>query len=100
MAALLQVANVKKYFPAPRGWKFWHNAGEIKSVDDVSFEIEEGTTFGLVGESGSGKAGGGPHNIILTGIPNPGPVGGRLFCLPDIIVLLSVKNLIILDNPC
>jgi oligopeptide transport system ATP-binding protein len=55
MAALLEVMDLVKYFPVPRGLAFWRPAGEIKAVDGVSFSIEEGTTFGLVGESGCGK---------------------------------------------
>jgi oligopeptide/dipeptide ABC transporter ATP-binding protein len=41
--ALLEVKGLKKYF------------GIVKAVDDVSFEIRKGETFGLVGESGCGK---------------------------------------------
>ena len=46
---LLEVKNLKQYFPLRR-------KSVVKAVDDVSFHIYEGETFGLVGESGSGKS--------------------------------------------
>ena len=51
---LLKVDHLKVYFPI-LGGVFRHKVGEVKAVDDVSFEIERGQTVGLVGESGSGK---------------------------------------------
>jgi oligopeptide transport system ATP-binding protein len=53
--ALIEVKNLKKYFPITRGILFQRRIGDIKAVDDVSFEIHRGETLGLVGESGSGK---------------------------------------------
>jgi oligopeptide/dipeptide ABC transporter ATP-binding protein len=51
---LLAVTNLKKYFPIRRG-VFSRVAAYVKAVDDVSFTINKGETFGLVGESGCGK---------------------------------------------
>ena len=52
---LLQVKNLKKYFPI-RGGLFSREVARVHAVDDVSFTIEKGETLGLVGESGCGKS--------------------------------------------
>jgi oligopeptide transport system ATP-binding protein len=52
---LIEVKNLKMYFPVTKGAIIPRKTGDIKAVDDVSFEIKQGETFGLVGESGSGK---------------------------------------------
>jgi oligopeptide transport system ATP-binding protein len=51
---LLNVTNLKKYFPVRRGL-FSRVVGHVKAVDDISFQIRRGETLGLVGESGCGK---------------------------------------------
>jgi oligopeptide/dipeptide ABC transporter ATP-binding protein len=53
--ALLEIRNLKKYFPVDTGL-FSRRRGEVKAVDDVSLTVEEGETLGLVGESGCGKS--------------------------------------------
>ncbi|MCP4425463.1 MAG: dipeptide ABC transporter ATP-binding protein [Chloroflexi bacterium] len=51
---LLEVNKLVKYFPVRSGL-FQRVTDWVKAVDDVSFHIYEGETFGLVGESGCGK---------------------------------------------
>jgi oligopeptide/dipeptide ABC transporter ATP-binding protein len=53
--ALLEVRHLKTYYPIREGL-FRRQTGVIKAVDDISFEIRPGETFGLVGESGCGKS--------------------------------------------
>ncbi|MFQ6110976.1 MAG: ABC transporter ATP-binding protein [Nitrospinota bacterium] len=52
---ILEVRNLKKYFPVLSGVVFQRVTGRIKAVDDISFFIRRGETLGLVGESGCGK---------------------------------------------
>ncbi len=52
---LVSVRNLKKYFPIYTGI-FRRHTGDVKAVDDISFDIYEGETLGLVGESGCGKS--------------------------------------------
>jgi peptide/nickel transport system ATP-binding protein/oligopeptide transport system ATP-binding protein len=51
---LVEVDHLKTYYPVRRGM-LRRQAGWVQAVDDVSFAIKRGETFGLVGESGCGK---------------------------------------------
>lgn len=51
---LVDVRHLKKYFPVRSGF-FQRITAWVKAVDDISFQIFEGESFGLVGESGCGK---------------------------------------------
>ncbi len=52
---LLEVKNLKKYFPIKKGI-MKKTIGHVKATDDVSFGIRKGETLSLVGESGCGKS--------------------------------------------
>ena len=51
---LIEVKGLRKWFPA-RGGVFGRSRGYVQAVDDVTFQVRAGETFGLVGESGCGK---------------------------------------------
>ncbi len=53
---LLEVKDLKVYFPITAGLIFQRKVADIKAVDGVSFQIKKGETLGLVGESGCGKS--------------------------------------------
>ena len=52
---ILEAKEIKKYFPIKGGF-FRKTVANVKAVDNVSFNMYEGETFGLVGESGCGKS--------------------------------------------
>jgi len=78
---LLEVRNLKKYFPSPRG--------VVRAVDDISFAISYGETLALVGESGSGKTTTG-HVIMGFYSPTEGSIYFKGF---DISLSLSKRPL-------
>lgn len=88
---LLEVKNLRKYFPITKG--FLHTViGEVKAVDDISFYIREGETLGLVGESGCGKTTTG--KVILRALdPTSGEIIFYLDGIPIDIAKLSQKEL-------
>lgn len=53
---ILEVKNLKKYFPTKRSTFSNKNMTYVKACDDVSFSIKKGETLSLVGESGCGKS--------------------------------------------
>ena len=69
---LLTVNQLHKYFPI-RGGVLNKVVKHLKAVDDVSFEIFAGETFGLVGESGCGKTTAG-RSILLLERPTRGDI--------------------------
>jgi len=62
---ILEVRNLKKYFKV--------SLGTVRAVDDISFHVKYGETFGLVGESGSGKSTVG-HVIVGMYSPTSGKI--------------------------
>lgn len=80
MEKLISVKNLKKYFKVP--------SGTLKAVDDVSFDIYDGETFGLVGESGCGKSTCGRTILKLYN-----PTGGEVLFNGENIYNLSESKL-------
>ena len=56
MSALVELEDLRVWFPIKSGVVLDRHVGDIKAVDGVSLEIKRGETLGLVGESGCGKS--------------------------------------------
>lgn len=88
MNMLLEVNNLKKYFPITRGLIFKKTLGWVHAVDKISFSIQEGETFGLVGESGSGKT---TTGKLVLGILKP--TDGRVFFEEQDFTVMSKEEM-------
>lgn len=86
MEVLMEVKNLKKYFPAETNL-FGRVTQHVKAVDDISFTIYKGETLGLVGESGCGKTTVGRMLVNLLQ-----PTGGQVFFEGRNLSLLSKKE--------
>src|SRR5213080_3596546 len=53
---LVEIENLKVYFPIKSGLVLDRHVGDIRAVDDISLTIKRGETVGLIGESGCGKS--------------------------------------------
>ena len=85
---LLEVQNLKMYFPITRGIVVQRHVGDIKAVDDISFQVRKGETLGLVGESGCGKSTTGRAILQLYR-----PTGGRVLFKGEDLTLLKGEML-------
>jgi len=100
VSALLEVRHLTRDFESRRG--LLQRSRVVRAVDDVSFDVLEGETFGLVGESGSGKSTTG-RCILRLIEPTSGEVrfrGKNLLALPREAMRLERRHLqIVFQDP-
>ncbi|MDO5021977.1 MAG: ATP-binding cassette domain-containing protein [Eubacteriales bacterium] len=82
---ILEVKNLKKYFPIKTGFL---QKTQLKAVDGVSFDIDEGETLGLVGESGCGKT-----TVGRTLIRLYEPTDGEIYYKGELVTEKNMKPL-------
>tara|TARA_B100000686_G_scaffold336559_1_gene406592 strand:+ start:244 stop:1212 length:969 start_codon:yes stop_codon:yes gene_type:complete len=87
MKTILKVDSLIKYFPL-YGGLLSRVIGQVKAVDDISFEIKEGEILGMVGESGCGKTTVGRMTLRLLE-----PTSGKVFFEGTDILNLKGKEL-------
>jgi oligopeptide transport system ATP-binding protein len=83
--SLLQVRDLKTYF--------YTDAGVVKAVDGVSYDLKEGETLGLVGESGCGKSVSALSILRLIANPPGKIVGGEIFFEGKDLLKISEKEI-------
>ncbi len=86
-APMLEIRNLTKHYPVRRG-VFSRVSGILKAVDDVSFSVQQGETFGLVGESGCGKT-----TLARCVVRLIEPTSGEIHVSGENILGLSAKDL-------
>lgn len=70
---VLRVDDLVKTYKLTKGVVFRRQVGEVRAVDGVSFELQQGRTLGIVGESGSGKSTT-LHQILQLTAPESGSI--------------------------
>ena len=84
---IMDVRHLTKWFPIKRGLAL-KTVGNVKAVDDVSFQVYEGETLGLVGESGCGKT-----TLVRSMLRLIEPTGGEILYKGEDFRKLDKKQL-------
>src|SRR5690349_11645323 len=82
---ILEVTNLRKYFPVRSSGLIRRTIGQVQAVDGVSFQVQRGSALGLVGESGCGKS---TTGRLITRLYDP-TSGSMMFDGQDLASLAS-----------